>query len=150
MRIKEECQIESGKLENFDRESFEKKLTKFKDGDVSLLVQDTPVIRSPEANAYYWAHVIKLWVEHTGYKPLEMHETFKSLYNPVVVFKVDIKKGLRESHTTGGTTTKMTKRRFWEFIQDVKLLGEMEQGIVFEDSDEWIKKHPEEVERYSY
>jgi len=105
--------------------------------------------RSLQANAFYFGHICKTVSNETGHTVEEIHEFNKVKFNPVekkIINPVTLE---TEIITVGGTTTKMTVKRFNELINDAMFFYTSELGIIFDSLDNWIVTHSEEVEQYS-
>lgn len=68
--------VECGKLKLRNRESFEKYVANLS-GDVQVIVRRPRKPRSDQENRYYWAVIIKILSEETGYFAQEIHEALK-------------------------------------------------------------------------
>ena len=106
-------------------------------------------VRSIEFNAYYWGHVLKTISNDSGYWPDELHEMYKEMFNPIVVKKVDIESGKVIEERRGDTTTKLSTKKFAEYIERIKAHAVETFGAKFDIFEFWIASHPDEVEHYA-
>jgi hypothetical protein len=106
-------------------------------------------IRSVEFNAYYWGHVLKTISEECGYTTEELHEEYKKRYNPIEKKRYDF--DLKETvvEISGGTTTKLSTKKFAEYIEKIKLHAVEFLGVTFDIFKFWVAAHPDEVEFYA-
>ena len=112
-------------------------------------IQKKGSIRSLQANAFYFGHVCKTVSEETGHTVEEVHEFNKFKFNLVEKKIINPITKKIETQTVGGTTTKMTVKRFNELINDAMFFYTTELGIIFDTFDNWVVTHSEEVEQYS-
>jgi hypothetical protein len=107
--------IEEGKLKLNDEEGFKEHL-KFMSGEVEVSVQKRSAHKSRQIEKYYWAVVLGIASEHTGYTQDELHEVNKARYLPVRV--LDPMTG--EYITVPGSTKGMKLSEQMEFVEAVK------------------------------
>ena len=79
-------------------------------------------------NSLYWAVYIKIISEHLGYLPEELHEEFKIMFNP------------KDSHLVlggryGGSTTKMKRKEFSEYLLKIRVWAMQEHDIDLPDPE---------------
>ena len=90
---------------------------------------DRELIRTLPMNNLYWGLYIKIISEHLGYHPDDMHEEFKLMFNPK-----DSK--IRLGQKYGGTTTRMTRKEFSHYLEDIKTWAFMEHGITLPEGQD--------------
>ena len=150
-KIRTEATVLDGRLTGFDREKFKEKLIAFESKDVLLFVVEREPTRRARANAYYWAVIVKETSSFTGYRPDEIHETFKTqLLPPVIVHTLDFKSGQKIAEYQKGSTRKLSikdHREFTELCMNY-VHDEISQEIIFPEPKKWCTEHPEIVERY--
>ena len=69
--------IKGGKLILPERNILDNFIRSQRDCDVELILRKQKKTRSLQQNSYYWAVIIKLLSEHTGYSADEMHGVIK-------------------------------------------------------------------------
>lgn len=74
--------------------------------------------RSNSQNSYYWAVVVKLLSDHTGFNDSEMHEVLK--YKFLTQKKILSTKKGDEDVSISTSTTKLTTKQFEEFMTKVR------------------------------
>lgn len=87
------------------------------------------LIRTLPQNSLYWAVYIKIIAEHLGMFPEECHEELKLFFNGK-----DSKLSLGEK--VGGSTTKMTRKEFTRYLEDIRNWAMIEHEINLPESDE--------------
>lgn len=85
--------------------------------------------RSAQANRYYWACVVKLISEHTGFTPDEVHEVFKKRF---LSYKKKVKGKVYEFTRS---TTELKISEFQNYIEQVKEYATRELDVLFPDED---------------
>jgi len=83
---------------------------------------DKQLIRTLPQNSLYWGCYIKIIADHLGYFPDELHEEFKSMFNPK-----DSK--FQPGKKIAGTTTRMNRKDFTEYLEKIKIWAMREQNI---------------------
>lgn len=91
------------------------------------------LIRTLPQNKLYWGIYVRILSEHFGYFPEEMHEELKNLFNPK-----DSK--LVPGQRIGGTTTRMTRKQFTDYLEQIKFWAMSEHGIDLPESNETTVK----------
>lgn len=89
----------------------------------------TELIRTLPQNSLYWGVYIKILSDHLGYFPDELHEEFKLMFNP------------KDSKFTpgdkfGGTTTRMKRKEFTEYLEKIRIWALTDQGINLPEAEE--------------
>lgn len=83
---------------------------------------DRQLVRTLPQNSLYWAVYVKTIAEHLGYFPDECHEELKLLFNPH-----DSKLVLGAK--VGGSTTRMTRKEFSEYLEKIRIWAMVNHGI---------------------
>lgn len=78
------------------------------------IILDRQLIRTLPQNSLYWGVYIKIIANTLGYLPEELHEEFKLMFNPK-----DSK--FIPGGRVGGSTTKMTRRDFTEYLEKIRV-----------------------------
>lgn len=124
--------IEAGKLKVQDRTSFERAISRFQDGLVSVDVRIEKPKRSHQQNRYWHGVVIPLFAEHCGYEFEEMKDALALKLIPKEV--VDMDSG--EVRIVPGRTSELNVKAFNELIERAQRLG-AEMGIYVPDPKEY-------------
>jgi hypothetical protein len=102
------------------RSAMQEALLVWPDGPVTLTVEREVATRSVQANAYYWAVVLKALADHTGYTPDELHEICKVKFLPKdVALKRGNGKVLAE-FVIGGSTVRLSTVEFYDYVEQVR------------------------------
>lgn len=91
-------------------------------GKVLRLETNKP-IRSLSQNALYWVYLKKISLE-TGSEDEDLHEFFKSKFLPKRLIKIKGKSTEHEVESVG-STTKLTKAEFSEYMEKIARLTEV-------------------------
>lgn len=83
---------------------------------------DKDLVRTLPMNKLYWGVYIRTIADHLGYFPEEFHQEAKLMFNPQ-----DSK--LTPGARIGGSTTRMTRKEFSEYLEKIKLWASIEHGI---------------------
>ena len=87
-----------------------------------LIVLNRDLVRTVPQNKAYWAVYIKIIADHIGYFPEELHEEMKIMFNPK-----DSK--LTPGARLGGSTTRMNRKEFSEYLEKIRVWAMTEHGI---------------------
>lgn len=97
---------------------YQQHINRFMVGDkVVIDIEKRSVTRSLQQNAYYWGAVLPCIAESTGDIAEELHEYFKRKFLPPRLITV-----LDEKIKIPGSTTKLTKADFYEYLQKIEHL----------------------------
>lgn len=102
------------------RSAMQEALLVWPDGPVTLTVEREAATRSPQANAYYWAVVVKLLAAHTGYTPNETHDVLKIKFLPKDVAMATGTGQVVAEFVIGGSTTELTSVQFYDYIEQIR------------------------------
>lgn len=86
------------------------------------------LIRTMPQNSLYWSVYVKTIADHLGYFPSDLHEELKLLFNPKdskLVFGARV----------GGTTTRMNRKEFSEYLEKIKAWAMTEYQIVLPEPE---------------
>tara|TARA_R100000329_G_C7597669_1_gene211967 strand:- start:365 stop:769 length:405 start_codon:yes stop_codon:yes gene_type:complete len=122
--------IKNGKVTYQNRELFDDHLLSYEGKTVVITVGEQRRRRSLNLNSYYWAVVVKLLSEETGYDKDEMHEVLKSMF---LRTRYQIK-GVWVDGTK--STTKLSNKEMGEFIEEVKRFASTTLGVYVPDPNE--------------
>ena len=122
--------IKNGNVTYQNKELFDDHMLSYEGKTVVITVGEQKKRRSLNLNSYYWAVVVKLLSEETGYDKDEMHEVLKSMF---LRTRYQIK-GVWEDSTK--STTKLTHKEMSEFIEEVKRFASTTLGVYIPDPNE--------------
>lgn len=106
------------RIRNWDRVAGE--LSKIRDGEMRVSISKARATRSRSQNAWYWACVVGLVAEHTGYTPDEIHEIYKAKFLPKRLAFADGNGEVVDQFVIGGTTTRLDTLAFSEFCEAIR------------------------------
>jgi hypothetical protein len=78
---------------------------------------------------------LKLLSEHTGYTVDELHEWAKAKFIPKHLALLDKNGEVRDDLVIGGTTTRLNRVEFNEYIEALRKFAAEELGVVIPDPD---------------
>lgn len=89
---------------------------------------DEQLLRTIPQNKLYWPVYVKIVADHCGYFPDEMHEEYKLMFNA------------KDSKTipgakVGGSTTRMTRKEFSEYLEKIRFWAQQTHGIILPDPE---------------
>jgi hypothetical protein len=113
-------EIRKGKLCIKDAGGFSAQLARFRDGAVQITVERKFATRSTVQNAWYWACVVGLVADHTGYTPDEIHEIYKAKFIPKAMAIADGNGEIVGEVVLGGSTTRMDTVEFSDFCERIR------------------------------
>lgn len=109
--------VHDGELHIRNRRGLDRAMAQMRKGEVVITIARRHAIRSLEASAYYWSVPVRLVAEHTGHSPDEIHEIFKAMFLPKHLAVTDGNGEIQGEFVIGGTTTKLNKPDFYDFVQ---------------------------------
>ena len=122
--------IKNGNVTYQNKELFDDHMLSYEGKTVVITVGEQKKRRSLNLNSYYWAVVVKLLSDETGYDKDEMHEVLKSMF---LRTRYQIK-GVWVDSTK--STTKLTHKEMSEFIEEVKRFASTTLGVYIPDKNE--------------
>lgn len=125
-------QLVSGRLK-LNRRRLQDLLRTRRDCEVTVLIEKRHATRSAAANSYYWAGVVGAISEHTGYTPDEVHEILKAKFLPKRVALADGNGVVVDELVIGGTTTRLNKLEFGEYIERIRQWAAESLDLVIHD-----------------
>ena len=151
--------VKGGVLQLRNSQAFKSAMQELKDGEVFVTVQRARATRSLAQNAYYWGVVVELISEDSGHTPDEIHEYLKQRFLPKrlaiangngVVAETEPKGLFRrvaqflfghestapDTVVIGGSTTRLNKIEFGEYVSDIQRWAAEELDIVMPDPHE--------------
>ena len=130
MIYKHKAFVKNGKITFQNREQFDKDLLGNEGKTVFITVREQKNRRSLNLNSYYWAVVVNLVSQDTGYDKEEAHEVLKSMF-------------LRTRYQIKGiwvdgmkSTTKLSNQEMTEYIEEVKRFATSSLGLYIPDPNE--------------
>lgn len=112
--------------------AYKNAMKQFQRGPAVMRIEIPKKGRSSQANRYYWGVVLALIADHTGYEQDELHEYFKTRFNPInFVFAGD-------EQVIGGSTRQMTSKQFAEYIDRIRRFAETELGMTLPEPERAI------------
>jgi hypothetical protein len=127
--------VRRGRLEMRNRKTVTAQLRRMKDCEVVITIESRKAARSQLQNRYYWGVVVDLISQHTGYSPEELHELLKAKFLPK---KLAVCNGIGEiqgEFVIGGSTTKLNKIEFGEYMDAIKQWAAESLDVVIPDPD---------------
>lgn len=130
--------VEGGRLQLRNKRAFDTALAKFKDGEVLVTIERAHATRSDAQNRYLWAVVIDLIADHTGFTPDETHECLKAKFLPKKLAFADGNGVVVDEYVIGGSTRKLNKVEFGEYIEAIRTWAAEYLGVVIPDPvEQW-------------
>lgn len=126
------AQLVSGKLK-MNRKRLAQLLTTRKDCELEIVIERKHATRSLAQNAWYWSGVVGAISEHTGYSPDEVHELLKAKFLPKKLAIADGNGEVVDELVIGGSTTKLNKIQFGEYIEEVRKWAGETLGLTIHD-----------------
>ena len=130
MTYKHKAFVKNGKATFQNRELFDNHLLDYEGKAVIITVGEQKKRRSLNLNSYYWAVIVRLLSEETGYSKDEMHEALKSMFLRTR-YKI---KGIWIDGTK--STTKLTNKEMQEYIEEAKVFASTTLGVYIPDPNE--------------
>lgn len=144
--ISSAAHVEGGLLFVHNRKQFDKGIAGLRDGDYIVTVERAVATRSAAQNAYYHGVVVKFVSEETGYSPTEAHEVLKAMHLPRDLAAEGKNGRLMNGLVIGGSTTKLNKLEFIEYLERIVQWAAEELHVVIPDPDpEWRQKAMQEA-----
>lgn len=127
------AELKRGRMQirNWNRVASE--LGAMRDGELRISITRAHATRSLNQNAWYWACVVGLVAEHTGYTPDEIHEIYKAKFIPKRLALANGNGEITGEFVIGGTTTQLNKLEFGEFCESIREWAADELGVVIPD-----------------
>lgn len=112
--------VARGQLKIRHRRELEAWAKRLRDCEIVVTIARKHATRSLHQNAYYWSVVVHLLSEHTGYTPDEIHEFLKMKFLPKKLAVTDRNGVIQDEYVIGGTTTRLNKVEFGEYILSIQ------------------------------
>ena len=128
--------VDGGRLKIRNRRLFDAEIASLRDGwEVQIAVKRLRATRSLEQNAYYFGVVVQLLSQHTGYTPDEIHDLLKAKFIPKRLAVCDGNGVIQDEIVLGGSTRKMNKLEFGEYIDSIREWAAETLDLVIPDPD---------------
>lgn len=128
--------LKDGRVHIRHRKLFDKLCAQFREGaELLVTVERVTATRSPEANRFYWAGLVTPIAEATGHTKNEMHEILKRMFLPHVVLVPGKGGVIVAEFQLGGSTRKLDKNEFYEYMEEIRAWASTELGLVFPERD---------------
>lgn len=127
--------VDDGKLKIRGRRMFDEALSSWKDCEVSVTIEKKHATRSQQQSRYYFGVVLALIAEHTGYTVDELHEWAKAKFLPKHLALTDGNGTIVDEHIVGGSTTKLNKLEFGEYVEEIRRFAAESLDINIPDPD---------------
>lgn len=128
--------IEGGRLKLHSEERFKKYIGTLK-GLVSIEVRQRKKKRTTPQNSLYW-----LWItviaDYCGYEPIEMHDTFKSLFNNEIKHVANKQTGEIKMVRVTRSTTILGIAEFCDYMDSIERYA-ADLGITLPSPEEFYK-----------
>lgn len=135
MEIVTTARLDKGRFQMRNKAAVLAQLARMRDGEFIVTITPRKAARSIQANRYYWGVVVELIAEHTGYTPDEIHELLKAKFLPKRLAVCDGNGEVQGEFVIGGSTTKLNKIEFGEFISSIRLWASESLQVVIPDPD---------------
>jgi hypothetical protein len=129
--------ITGGRLFIRNRRDFDRLIGQMKDGiEVEVAITRRRATRSIQQNRYYWGVVVELLSEHTGYTADELHDFLKAKFIPKKLAICDGNGEVQDELVLGGSTRKMNKLEFGEYMESIRRWAAEALDVVIPDPQE--------------
>lgn len=126
---------DKGELKPVALIAFRQAMRRFAPGQVTIRVEVEKHKRSNALNRFWWGTVVKLFAEHCGEYPEDMHEILKLQLLPKTVEYLDAETGESKTAVIGRSTRNLTNHEFKDLIFRAQHLGS-NLGIYIPDPGE--------------
>ena len=126
------AQLVSGRMK-LNRRRLAELLKTRRDCELSILIEKRHATRSAAQNAWYWAGIVGTISEHTGYTPDEVHDILKAKFLPKRMAVADKNGVIVDELVIGGTTTRLNKLEFGEYIERIRQWAAESLDLVIHD-----------------
>ena len=125
--------VKNGELVIRNQTGWRRALAGFRRCEVIVTVECRHATRSLAQNAYLWGVCYALLAEHTGYTPDELHEWAKAKFLPKHLAFADGNGEVIDELVIGGSTRKLNKIQFGEFIDAIRQFAAEHLDVVIPD-----------------
>jgi hypothetical protein len=103
------------------------------DCPVEITIERKHATRSGAQNRMYWGFYVHLISEHTGYTPDEVHDLLKTKFLPKKLAVADQHGEVTDEFVVGGSTAKLNKIEFGEYLERIQIWATETLGVVVPD-----------------
>jgi hypothetical protein len=141
--------VADGKLLVSKRREFDAELARWQDCRVSIVVERLHATRSKAQNDYYWSVVVAriagTWAVKLRRKvsPHEVHDVLKAQFLPHDDAAKGVNGTLINGLVIGGTTTKLNKLQFVEYLEAIVAWAAEKWDVYIQDPDPLWRQHAE-------
>lgn len=115
--------VEDGRLTIRNKAALREALRGMRDGEVTLTIERKHATRSLSQNAYYWGVVVcRLHerLEDDGWTEDDVHDFLKAKFIPKKLSVVDGNGEVKDEFVVGGTTTRLNKTEFGDYMNAIR------------------------------
>lgn len=112
--------IVAGKLTVDAREGMLDALVEWSDGPVTITIEQQKSTRSQQANAYYWAVVVKGLAAYNGNTPDEVHEVLKLKFLSKELAFANGNGEVVAEFVIGGSTRQLDTAAFYDYVERIR------------------------------
>lgn len=127
--------VRDGKFGVARRDAFIEAFRTWPNTRAVIRVEEDRNARSTALNAYYWAVVIYLLSEHTGYSDREAHREMKELHLPIRFAALRGTGRIEGVRVFEGSTTDLSNDEEWEYIENIQRWAAMTLFVVIPDPE---------------
>lgn len=125
--------VKDGELIIRNRRGWRRALSGFRRCEVVVTLECRHAHRSQAQNRYLWGVVYALLSEHTGYTADELHAWAKAKFLPKALAFANGNGEVIDELVIGGSTAKLNKLQFGDFIEHVRRFAAEHLGVVIPD-----------------
>lgn len=103
------------------------------DCELEIVIERKHATRSVAQNRLYWGVYCAVLSEHTGYSKDELHELLKAKFLPKKMALADANGEITEEFVIGGSTTRLNKIEFGEYLRQIQQWAAEELDVVIPD-----------------
>lgn len=138
--------IQGGRLFIRNRRDFDRQLAQMREGsEVEIEVTRRRATRSIPQNAFYWGVLVHILSDYTGFAPDEMHELLKAKFIPKRLSVCDGNGEIKDEFVLGGSTRKMNKLEFGEYMESIRQWAAETLDVVIPDPDPDYREATDEL-----
>lgn len=112
--------MREGRLRVHRADVFASELQQLRDGPVEIRITRRQATRSATMNAYYWTACVGRVASEMHQTPIAVHTVATQILIPQSVALVDRHGGVRGEYVIGGSTSKLTREQFRDYLTAFK------------------------------
>lgn len=142
--------VEAGKMTVRNLPAMAKEISTWKDGEGLMRLERAKATRTAAQNAYLWAVINKdVWtkpnvsgrsLQEDGWTIEDVHEFLKARFLPKHLCVVDHNGEVLDDLVVGGSTVKLSKEAFTEYVANIQQWASEKFGIVLDDPDPYWRE----------